>query len=178
MRRVVVTGMGIVSCLGNSKETVTESLRSSTPGISFNEKFEEMGLRSQVCGSVDIDLTEHIDRKHRRFMGDAASYAYVALQRAIEDAGLEDADVSNPRTGLIAGSGGASSLNLVWGADTLRAKGVRRVGPYLVPRTMSSTVSACLSTHFGIQGTELFGYFRLCHQHALHRKCDGTNSVG
>jgi 3-oxoacyl-[acyl-carrier-protein] synthase-1 len=152
MRRVVVTGMGIVSCLGNSKETVTESLRSSTPGISFNEKFEEMGLRSQVCGSVDIDLTEHIDRKHRRFMGDAASYAYVALQRAIEDAGLEDADVSNPRTGLIAGSGGASSLNLVWGADTLRAKGVRRVGPYLVPRTMSSTVSACLSTHFGIKG--------------------------
>ena len=152
MRRVVVTGMGIVSCLGNSKSAVTESLRHGKSGISFNEKFKEMGLRSQVCGSVDIDLAGIIDRKHKRFMGDAASYAYVALQQAIEDAGLEDQDVSNPRTGLIAGSGGASSENLVWGADTLREKGVRKVGPYQVPRTMSSTVSACLSTHFGIRG--------------------------
>jgi 3-oxoacyl-[acyl-carrier-protein] synthase-1 len=152
MRRVVVTGMGIVSCLGNSKDAVTESLRHGKSGITFNEKFKEMGLRSQVCGSVDIDLAEHIDRKHKRFMGDAASYAYVALQRAIEDAGLADEDVSNPRTGLIAGSGGASSANLVGGADVLREKGVRRVGPYRVPRTMSSTVSACLSTHFGIRG--------------------------
>ena len=152
MRRVVVTGMGIVSCLGNSKETVTDSLRNGVSGISFNEKFKEMGLRSQVCGSVDIDLVASIDRKHKRFMGDAASYAYLALEQAIEDSGLESADVSNPRTGLIAGSGGASSANLVWGADTLREKGVRRVGPYLVPRTMSSTVSACLSTHFGIKG--------------------------
>jgi len=131
MRRVVVTGMGIVSCLGNSKDAVTESLRHGKSGITFNEKFKEMGLRSQVCGSVDIDLAEHIDRKHKRFMGDAASYAYVALQRAIE---------------------GASSANLVGGADVLREKGVRRVGPYRVPRTMSSTVSACLSTHFGIRG--------------------------
>ena len=152
MRRVVVTGMGIVSCLGNSKDAVTESLRHGKSGISFNEKFQEMGMRSQVCGSVDIDLAGIIDRKHKRFMGDAASYAYVALQQAIEDAGLEDQDVSNPRTGLIAGSGGASSENLVWGADTLREKGMRRVGPYLVPRTMSSTVSACLATHFGIRG--------------------------
>ena len=152
MRRVVVTGMGVVSCLGNSKEAVTESIHDSKSGISFNELFKEMGLRSQVCGSVEIDLKEHIDRKHLRFMGDAASYAYVALQDAIEDAGLTESEVSNPRTGLIAGSGGASSFNLVWGADTLRAKGVRRVGPYLVPRTMSSTVSACLSTHFGIKG--------------------------
>lgn len=152
MRRVVVTGMGIVSCLGNTPQSVTGSLRSGTAGITFNPKFEEMGLRSQVCGSVDIDLSEHIDRKHLRFMGDAASYAYVALQQAIDDAGLADDDVSNPRTGLIAGSGGASSHNLVWGADTLREKGLRRVGPYQVPRTMSSTVSACLSTHFGIKG--------------------------
>jgi 3-oxoacyl-[acyl-carrier-protein] synthase-1 len=152
MRRVVVTGMGVVSCLGNSKESVTESLHDSKSGITFNETFKEMGLRSQVCGSVEIDLAEHIDRKHRRFMGDAASFAYVAMQQAIEDAGLTDAEVSNPRTGLIAGSGGASSFNLVSGADTLRARGVRRVGPYLVPRTMSSTVSACLSTHFGIKG--------------------------
>jgi 3-oxoacyl-[acyl-carrier-protein] synthase-1 len=152
MRRVVVTGMGVISCLGNSKDAVIESLRHGTSGISFNEKFNEMGLRSQVCGSVDIDLVGLIDRKHKRFMGDAASYAYVALQHAIEDSGLDPEDVSNPRTGLIAGSGGASSANLVWGADKLREKGVRRVGPYLIPRTMSSTVSACLSTHFGILG--------------------------
>jgi len=152
MRRVVVTGMGIVSCLGNTKDAVTESLRQGISGISFSEKFREMGLRSQVCGSVDIDLAGLIDRKHKRFMGDAASYAYVAMQQAIEDAGLEGEDVSNPRTGLIAGSGGASSHNLVWAADTLRNRGVRRLGPYLVPRTMSSTVSACLATHFGIRG--------------------------
>ena len=152
MRRVVVTGMGIVSCLGNSKEDVRESLFLSNSGISFNEKFKEMGLRSQVCGSVDIDLKEIIDRKHRRFMGDAAAYAYVAMQKAIDDAGLTDNEISNPRTGLIAGSGGASSANLVGGADTLRDRGVRRVGPYLVPRTMSSTVSACVATHFGIKG--------------------------
>ena len=152
MRRVVVTGMGLVSCLGNTKETVIESLRHGKSGISFNEKFQEMGLRSCVCGSVDIDLGEHIDRKALRFMGDAAGYAYVAMQNAIDDAGLTDDQVSNPRSGIIAGSGGASSANLVWGADKLREKGVRRVGPYLVPRTMSSTVSACLATHFGIRG--------------------------
>ena len=152
MRRVVVTGMGIVSCLGNSKEDVKESLLLSNSGISFNEKFKEMGLRSQVCGSVDIDLNKIIDRKHRRFMGDAAAYAYVAMQKAIDDAGLTDNEISNPRTGLIAGSGGASSANLVGGADILRARGLRRVGPYLVPRTMSSTVSACVATHFGIKG--------------------------
>ena len=120
MRRVVVTGMGVVSCLGNTTEAVTDSLRHGKSGISFNEKFREMGLRSQVCGSVDIDLAGLIDRKHKRFMGDAASYAYVALQNAIEDAGLADKDVSNPRTGLIAGSCGASSANLVWTVDTLR----------------------------------------------------------
>ena len=152
MRRVVVTGMGVVSCLGNSKEDVKESLLLGNSGISFNEKFKEMGLRSQVCGSVDIDLNELIERKHRRFMGDAAAYAYVAMQKAIDDAGLTDNEISNPRTGLIAGSGGASSANLVGGADILRARGLRRVGPYLVPRTMSSTVSACVATHFGIKG--------------------------
>ena len=152
MRRVVVTGMGVVSCLGNDKETVLDALRHSKPGIRFNQSFEEMGLRSNVSGSVDIDLAEHIDRKSRRFMGDAAAYAYVSMQQAIEDAGLDTSLVSNPRTGLIAGSGGASSANIVWGADTLREKGVRRIGPYLVPRTMSSTVSACLATPFGIHG--------------------------
>ena len=152
MRRVVVTGMGIASCLGNSKESVSTSLREGKSGISFNSDYAEMGLRSQVCGSVDMDLEARIDRKHLRFMGEAAAYAYVSLQDAISDAGLSTAEVSNERTGLIAGSGGASSKNVVWGADTLREKGIRRVGPYLVPRAMSSTVSACLSTHFGIRG--------------------------
>jgi 3-oxoacyl-[acyl-carrier-protein] synthase-1 len=127
-------------------------LRNSISGISFNESYKEMGLRSQVSGAVDIDLVALIDRKHKRFMGDAASYAYVAMQNAIEDSGLEEQDISSTRTGLIAGSGGASSSNIVWGADTLRERGVRRVGPYLVPRCMSSTVSACLATHFKILG--------------------------
>lgn len=152
MRRVVVTGIGVVSCLGNSGEAVTDTLRKGRSGISFNEKFAEMGLRSQVCGSVEIDLADHIDRKVRRFMGDAAAFAYIAMQQAIDDAGLEASDVSNPRTGLIAGSGGASSANIVLSADTLREKGVRRIGPYMVPRTMGSTVSACLATPFRIKG--------------------------
>ena len=152
MRRVVVTGMGLVSCLGNDKEAVTESLREGRSGISFNEEFKAIGLRSHVSGSVDINLSEHIDRKHLRFMGDAAAYAYVAMQNAIVDAGLTEEQVSNPRTGLIAGSGGASSANIVLSADKLRERGVRRLGPYIVPKTMSSTVSACLSTHFGIKG--------------------------
>jgi 3-oxoacyl-[acyl-carrier-protein] synthase-1 len=152
MRRVVITGMGIVSCLGNDKRTVSDALRHGRSGIRFNETFAEMGLRSHVCGSVDMDLEERIDRKAKRFMGDAAAYAHVAMQDAIADAGLDERQVSNERTGLIAGSGGASSGNIVWGADTLRERGVRRLGPYLVPRAMSSTVSACLATHFGIRG--------------------------
>jgi 3-oxoacyl-[acyl-carrier-protein] synthase-1 len=144
--------MGIVSCLGNDKQTVSDALRQSRSGITFNDSFKEIGLRSHVCGSVEIDLKARIDRKARRFMGDAAAYAYVAMQDAVTDSGLDQAQVSNERTGLIAGSGGASSANIVWGADTLRERGVRRVGPYLVPRAMSSTVSACLATHFGIRG--------------------------
>jgi 3-oxoacyl-[acyl-carrier-protein] synthase-1 len=152
MKRVVVTGLGIVSCLGNSRETVTESLRDGKSGISFNESFQEAGMRSHVCGSVDIDLADHIDRRDRRFMADSSAYAYVAMKQAIEDAGLEDNEVSNPRTGLIAGSGGASSFNIVTAADIARNRGVRRVGPYMVPRTMSSTVSACLATPFAIKG--------------------------
>lgn len=152
VRRVVITGMGLVSCLGHSKESVLESLRAGKSGIRHNDTFAEMGLRSQVSGTAEIDLSECIDRKHLRFMGDAAAFAYVSMQKAIEDAGLDTEQVSNPRTGLIAGSGGASSANIVEGADKLRERGVRRLGPYLVPRTMSSTVSACLATHFGIKG--------------------------
>jgi 3-oxoacyl-[acyl-carrier-protein] synthase-1 len=152
MRRVVVTGIGVVSCLGNSKEDVLDSLKEGRSGISFNESFKEMGLRSHVCGSVDIDIGEHIDRKVRRFMGDAAAYAYISMQQAIDDAGLDASDVSNPRTGLIAGSGGASTENVVRSADITREKGVRKIGPYMVPRTMGSTVSACLATPFKIKG--------------------------
>lgn len=155
MRRAVITGLGVISCLGNSKNAVVDSLRAGKSGICFNETFREMGLRSHVSGSVDIDTSEHIDRKVLRFMGDAAAYAYIAMQQAIADSGLEDSDISNPRTGLIAASGGASSANIVASADILREKGVRRIGPYMVPRTMGSTVSACLATPFRIKGVNL-----------------------
>ena len=152
MRRAVITGLGAVSCIGNGKEEILDSLKQGRSGIVANEKFKEMGLRSQVSGSCDIDFKDHIDRKALRFMGGAAAYAYIAMQQAIEDAGLEDGDVSNVRTGLIAGSGGASSANIVAAADTLRSRGVRKIGPYAVTKTMGSTVAACLATPFKIKG--------------------------
>jgi len=152
MRRVVITGLGIVSCLGNEADQVSRALRDSLPGIRFKEAYKEMGMRSQIAGTPDINLEDHIDRKPRRFMGDAAAYAYVAMQQAIADAGLDEADVSNERTGLIAGSGGHSSFNQVEAADIARTRGVKRVGPYMVPRVMASTVSACLATPFKIKG--------------------------
>lgn len=152
MRRVVITGMGIVSCLGNDKETVSANLRASRSGIRFNQSYADMGLRSQVSGSVNLNLEELIDRKVYRFMGDAAAFAYLAMQSAIQDAGLSEEEISNPRVGLIAGSGGASTFNQMEAMDTLREKGVKRVGPYRVPRTMGSTVSACLATPFKIKG--------------------------
>jgi 3-oxoacyl-[acyl-carrier-protein] synthase-1 len=152
MRRVVVTGMGIISCLGNDKETVTDALKQGRSGIKFQEEYKEMGFRSHVAGSIDIDLDAKIDRKLRRFMGNAAAYSYLAMEQAIQDSGLADDQVSNERTGLIAGSGGASSADIVESADILREKGVRRVGPYRVTRTMGSTVSACLATPFKIKG--------------------------
>ncbi|EKF73924.1 3-oxoacyl-ACP synthase [Alcanivorax hongdengensis A-11-3] len=152
MRRVVITGMGIVSCLGNDPESVTRSLREGRSGIRFKEQYQELGMRSQIAGWPDIALDDLIDRKPRRFMGDAAAYAYVAMQQAINDAGLEPHEVSNERTGLIAGSGGHSSMNQVEAADIARNRGVKRVGPYMVPRVMASTVSACLATPFQIKG--------------------------
>ncbi len=152
MRRVVVTGIGIVSCLGNDKEAVTKSLYEAKSGITFQPDYKEMGMRSHVAGVPDIDLKSLIDRKQYRFMGDAAGYAYVAMDQAIADAGLDEADVSNERTGIIAGSGGASSSSQVEAADILRNKGIRRVGPYRVTQTMASTVSACLATPFKIKG--------------------------
>ncbi|MGM0833689.1 beta-ketoacyl-ACP synthase I [Halomonas qinghailakensis] len=152
MRRVVVTGLGIVSCLGNDQQQVLDALKNGRSGIRFKEEYAERGFRSHVAGSVDIDLDTLIDRKLRRFMGDAAAYAYVSMAQAIEDAGLSEEQVSNERTGLIAGSGGASSANQVEAADVMREKGLRRVGPYRVTRTMGSTVSACLATPFKIKG--------------------------
>ncbi|WP_122769961.1 beta-ketoacyl-ACP synthase I [Pseudomonas viridiflava] len=152
MRRVVITGLGIVSCLGNDKDTVTANLRANRPGIKFQPEYAEMGLRSQVAGSIDLNLEELIDRKIYRFVGHAAAYAYLAMKDAIADAGLTDEQVSNVRTGLIAGSGGASTLNQMEALDILREKGVKRVGPYRVTRTMGSTVSACLATPFKIKG--------------------------
>lgn len=152
MRRVVITGMGIVSCLGNDAKTVSQSLREGRSGIRFKEAYQELGMRSQVAGSPDIQLEDFIARKPRRFMGDAAAYAYIAMQQAIDDAGLEDDQVSNERTGLIAGSGGHSSCNQVEAADIARNRSVKRVGPYMVPRVMASTVSACLATPFKIKG--------------------------
>jgi 3-oxoacyl-[acyl-carrier-protein] synthase-1 len=152
MRRVVVTGLGIVSSLGNSADAVVESLKATRSGIRFAESYKELGFRSQVHGAIDIDLDAAIDRKLRRFMGDGAAYNYVAMEQAIADAGLEDSDISNERTGLVMGSGGPSTSNQVAAADITREKGPKRVGPYMVPRTMSSTNSANLSTAYHIKG--------------------------
>ena len=152
MRRVVVTGIGAVSCIGNTQDEIVESLKAGRSGIVTNESYQEMGLRSQISGSVNIDTKEHVDRKVLRFMGDAAAYAYISMQQAVADSGLEESDISNVRTGLIASSGGASSANIVASADKLRERGVRKIGPYMVTRTMGSTVSACLTTPFKIKG--------------------------
>ncbi|MDH3870744.1 MAG: beta-ketoacyl-ACP synthase I [Gammaproteobacteria bacterium] len=152
MRRVVVTGLGIVSSIGTNKQEVTDSLRQGRSGIEFVPEYEELGFRSHVAGTVDIDLEANIDRKLRRFMGNSAAYNYIAMKEAVEDSGLAEDMVSNPRTGLIAGSGGASTENVALAVDLLREKGIRRVGPYMVPRTMSSTNSACLATPFKIHG--------------------------
>ena len=152
MKRVVITGMGVVSCLGNDAETVTQSLREGKSGITYNEKYKEVGLRSHICGRPDIDVADHIDRKVRRFMGDASAYAYISMAQAIEDAGLGDDLVSNPRTGLIMGSGGGSQKAQTESVNICLEKGVKRVGPYAVPKTMASTTSACLATPFKIKG--------------------------
>ena len=151
-QRVVVTGLGIVSSLGNNASEVTDSLRNGKSGITYNATQEEIGMRSWVSGKPYIDLSEHIDRKQWRFMGDAAGYAFLSMEQAIADSGLMPEQVSNVRTGIIAGSGGASSASQVEAADILRERGLRRVGPYRVTQTMGSTVSACLATPFQIKG--------------------------
>jgi 3-oxoacyl-[acyl-carrier-protein] synthase I len=153
MRRVVITGMGLVSSLGNDLETVSYHLRTGRSGIRFNPAYADIGMRSHVCGAVSLDMDHlDIDRKVKRFMGDAAAYAYLAMQAAVKDSGLEKSAVSNPRTGLIAGSGGTSCFNHMEAMDILRAKGISRVGPFRIPRIMSNTVSASLATPFRIQG--------------------------
>jgi len=152
MRRVAITGIGIVSSIGNNVEEVTASLRNGTSGIVAAPEYTELGFRSQVHGTVKLDVTEHIDRKQLRFMGEGAAYAVLAMEQAIADAGLDDHLVSHVKTGLVAGSGGPSTANLLAAFDITREKGPKRIGPYMVPRCMSSTVSACIATFFKIKG--------------------------
>ena len=152
MKRVVVTGIGIVSCLGNNVSEVLDSLKQGRSGIRFNQSYADIGMRSHVSGSVQLDTQELIDRKIHRFMGEASAYAYLSMKEAIEDAGLGLDEISNERIGLVAGSGGGSPEDQLEANDIMREKGLRRVGPYRVPRTMSSSVSACLCTPFRIKG--------------------------
>ena len=152
MRRVVVTGLGITSSIGTNREQVLESLRQGKSGIVFAPEYAERGFRSHVHGAVDLDLDQLIDRKLRRFMGDSAAYNYLAMKEALEDAGLSEEEISDPRIGLIAGSGGTSTSNVALALDLFETKGARKVGPFMVPRTMGSSNSACLSTAFKIKG--------------------------
>ena len=153
MRRVAVTGMGIVSPIGNNTQEVIASLREAKPGITFSETYKEMGFKSQVYGKPNIDLASMIDRRAMRFMGDTAAYAFVAMEQALRDSGLEEKDIVNPRTGLIVGSGGPSVRNIIEAADICRNnKSPKRIGPFAVPKTMSSTCSAVLSTWYKIKG--------------------------
>ena len=152
MKRVVITGLGIVSSIGHHKTEVLESLRQGRSGIEFCQKYADLGLRTHLQGAIHLDLTALIEKRVKRFMGDAAAFTYLAMRDAISDAQLSDQDVSHPRTGLITGSGGASPANQVLASDLLRQKGLRKVGPFMVTRTMGSTTSACLATPFKIKG--------------------------
>lgn len=152
MKRVVITGYGVVSSLGNNKNEVLQSLKQGRSGIVFSQEYADLGMRSQVYGAINIDAQAIIDRKLYRFMGDAAAYAYIAMQEAVAQSGLPPAAVSSERTGLILGTGGASPENIVIAADSLRQKGVKRVGPYMVTKTMASTIPACVGTAFKIKG--------------------------
>ncbi|HAI15157.1 MAG: beta-ketoacyl-[acyl-carrier-protein] synthase I [Gammaproteobacteria bacterium] len=152
MRRVVVTGIGIVSCLGTGKAAVLDSLRAGRSGIRHNQTYVDTGMRSHVSGSIDVDTSELINRKLLRFMGDASAYSYLSMKEAIEDAGLKEEQISNFRSGIVAGSGGGSPKDQLESTDIAKERGIKRVGPYRVPRTMSSSVSACLATSFKIKG--------------------------
>jgi len=152
IKRVVITGMGIVSSIGNNVEEVKKSLINQKSGIVKSDIYKEMGFRSQIHGEVKIKLEDHIDKKQLRFMGAGAAYSVLSMAQAIKDAGLTDEEISNPKTGLIAGSGGPSTANLLQSFDIAREKGPKRVGPFMVPRCMSSSVSACIATFFKIKG--------------------------
>ena len=152
MKRVVVTGIGVVSCLGNNQEEVYQSLLNTKSGISFCEEYKEYNLKSHIHGKPNIKLEDHIDRKTIRFMGDGSSYNYIAMQEAVKDSGLEEKDVSNFTTGIVMGSGGPSIKNVIFAADKTREKNPRKMGPFIVPRTMASTASATLAVPFKIKG--------------------------
>ncbi len=173
LRKAVITGFGIVSSIGVGKAAVLDSLKNGRSGIKRDEEFAQMGMKSQVSGLVDIDLKEHIDRRAFRFMGEAAAYSYIAMKEAIEHAGLTEDQVSNVRTGLIVGSGGGSTKSTVSSADILRDKGVKKIGPYAVTKTMSSTTSACLATPFKIKGVS-FSVSSACatSAHCIQVACD------
>ena len=152
MRRVVITGIGIVSCIGNNKKEVLESLLTTKSGIAFAEDYKKYNFRSQICGTTKIDINQLIDRKIIRFMGEGSAYAYISMKEAIEDSGLKENDVSNEKTGIIVGSGGPSIKNVVFAVDSTREAGPRKMGPFIVPRTMASTCSATLAVPFKIKG--------------------------
>jgi 3-oxoacyl-[acyl-carrier-protein] synthase-1 len=152
MRRVVVTGLGIISSIGNNKDEVVQSLKDGRSGIEYCPEYEELGFRSHVHGSIKLNIEDVLDRKLRRFMGDGAAYNYLAMGQAIEDAGLTEQEVSNERSGIIMGSGGPSTKNMLQAFDTMREKGARRVGPFMVPRTMSNTNTATLAVPYKIKG--------------------------
>lgn len=173
LRKAVITGYGIISGIGVGKAAVLESLKQGRSGIVREEEFAAMGMRSQVAGMVNVDFKDYIDRRDLRFMGEAAAYSYIAMKEAIEHAGLQESDVSNERTGLIVGSGGGSTRTTVESADILREKGVKRIGPYAVTKTMSSTTSACLATPFKIKGAS-FTISSACatSAHCIQAACD------
>ena len=152
LKRAVITGIGAISCIGNNISDITKSLKLGTSGIRFNESYKELGMRSHISGSINLNLKDLIDRKHLRFMGEAASYAYLSTAEAIKDSGLDLSRLSSQDVGVIAGSGGASSRSQVEAADIVKSKGVKRIGPYRVTQTMGNTVSAALATFFGIKG--------------------------
>ncbi len=170
MKRVVVTGMGIVSSIGNNTQEVLASLREGRSGIVRADSYAELGFRSQVHGAPDIDVSGMIDRRAMRFHGGGTAWNHVAMDQAIRDSGLEPDDVSNERTGIIMGSGGPSTRTIVEAADVTRAKGPKRVGPFAVPKAMSSTASATLSTWFKIKGLSLFDLLGLFDVEPLHRQ--------
>ena len=160
MKRAVITGLGIISCLGNDRFTVTNSLKNGVSGIGFRQDFADMGLRCNVGAVLDIDPKDYIDRKIIRFMGPSAAYAYMATERAISDAGLRQEHVSNPRTGIVMGSGGVSGEMFTESIDVMRDRGIKRAGPYRVTQIMASTVSACVATPFKIKGGKTWRHFK------------------